>query len=82
MNMHVGTPSSARAGDTPAKAWLRALEMTAERRFRVQIACGLLHLDGAGKSCGTGSNHNSVVEGFGCSGHPSILADSLRGPPL
>ena len=29
MNMHVGTPSSARAGDTPAKAWLRALEMTA-----------------------------------------------------
>jgi len=29
MNMHVGTPSSARAGDTSAKAWLRALEMTA-----------------------------------------------------
>jgi fatty-acyl-CoA synthase len=29
MNMHVSAPSGKRAGDTPAKAWLRALEMTA-----------------------------------------------------
>ena len=29
MNMHVSAPSGDRAGDTPARAWLRALEMTA-----------------------------------------------------
>src|SRR5579864_9060312 len=29
MNMHVSAPSNDCAGDTPAKAWLRALEMTA-----------------------------------------------------
>jgi fatty-acyl-CoA synthase len=28
MNMHVSAPGSDRAGDTPARAWLRALEMT------------------------------------------------------
>ena len=29
MNMHVSAPSTDRVGDTPAKAWLRALELTA-----------------------------------------------------
>ena len=29
MNVHVSAPDGERAGDTPAKAWLRALEMTA-----------------------------------------------------